>query len=146
MIAVDTNVLVYAHRKQLLQHETALAWVRYLAEGVLPWGIPVFCLGEFIRVVTHPRVMDPPSSLDQALNALEGLVESSSVRILCPGTGFFELFCTMLRDADARGNLAFDAQIAAVCLEQGASKLLTFDRDFKRFLGLEIMTPDEPPS
>ena len=59
MIAVDTNVMVYAHREQLPQHERALEWLTYLAEGRVPWAIPVFCIGEFVRVTTHPRVFDP---------------------------------------------------------------------------------------
>lgn len=63
MIAVDTNVLIYAHREEMPYHSQALAWLRHLAEGQEPWVTPVFCLGEFIRVVTHPRVFDPPTPL-----------------------------------------------------------------------------------
>lgn len=66
MIAVDSNILVYAHRKSLSRHGWALDWIKHLAEGNVPWGLPVFCLGEFARIVTHPRVLDPPSTLDQA--------------------------------------------------------------------------------
>ncbi|MFQ5680378.1 MAG: TA system VapC family ribonuclease toxin, partial [Gemmatimonadota bacterium] len=135
MIAVDTNVLVHAHRAGLPGHERALAWLRHLAEGKEPWGIPVFCLGEFVRVTTHPRVLDPPSTLEEALAALEGLLESPTVRVLGPGPSYPELFAEAVRAGDARGNLAFDAQIHAVCREQGASRLLTLDRDFARFPG-----------
>jgi predicted nucleic acid-binding protein len=37
--------------------------------------------------------------------------------------------------AEASGNLTFDAQIVALCREAGASPLLTKDRDFDRFPG-----------
>jgi toxin-antitoxin system PIN domain toxin len=145
MIAVDTNVLVYAHRDHLSQHGRALEWLTYLAEGHLPWAIPVFCLGEFVRVVTHTRIFDPPSSLKQALSALEGLLQSPTLRLLNPGPRYPALFDEMVRAADTRGNLVFDAQIAAVCQEQGVSKLLTLDRDFARCPRIEILTLDASP-
>ncbi len=145
MIAVDTNILVSAHRSGTEHHEPALAWVRHLAEGRRPWGLPVFCVGEFVRVVTHPRVLDPPSTLDQAIGALEGLLASPTLRLLEPGPAFLELYFEALRAGDARGNLAFDAQIAALCLEHGADRLLTLDRDFARFPGLELLSVQEAP-
>jgi len=135
VIAVDTNVLIYAHREELPQHRQALAWLRHLAEGPVPWALPVFCLGEFIRVVTHPRIFDPPSPLDLALAALDTLLQSPTLRVLFPGPRYAAFFCQCVLEADARGNLAFDAQIAAVCKEQGASILLTLDRDLPAFLG-----------
>lgn len=139
MIAVDTNVLVTAHREDLPRHEVALARLLELATGDIPWGIPVFCLGEFVRVVTHTRLFDPPSTLEEAIECLEGLLECPTLRILSPGDRNPKLFGEALRVADARGNLAFDAQIAAVCREHGAGKLLTLDRDFARFPGLELI-------
>ena len=138
MIAVDTNILVQAHREELDRHAQALARLRKLAEGGVPWGLPVFCLGEFARLVTHPRVFSPPSTVDQALEALDALLRSPSVRVLVPGPRYPQLFADCLRTGDARGNLAFDAQIAAVCLEQGARELLTLDRDFSRFQELTL--------
>lgn len=121
---------MYAHRQQLAQHDRALRWLRLLAEGNLPWGIAVFCLGEFVRVVTHPRVLDPPSTIDEALRAIEGLLQSPTVRVLVPGPSFASRFHDAVRAGDAGGNLAFDAQIVAVCREQGAIEVLTMDRDF----------------
>jgi len=107
--------------------------------------MPVFCLGEFIRVVTHPRILDPPSTLEQAWAALQGLLQSPTSRVLNPGTEYPSLYFDALKAADARGNLAFDAQIAAVCRERGASRLLTLDRDFARFPDLRIVGLDEDP-
>ena len=136
MIAVDTNILVYAHREELPQHAAARARLTALAEGDAPWAIPVFCLGEFVRVVTHPRLFDPPHTLDEACAALDRILASPSLRILNPGERFWALLAHAVREADATGNLVFDAQLAAVCRENGVSVLLTEDRDFARFAGL----------
>ncbi len=139
-------MLVYAHRSGVQRHGAALMWLRHLAEGHAPWAIPVFCIGEFVRVVTHPRVLDPPSTLEQALNALRGLLASPMARVLSPGPRYLTLFEEAVRAADARGNLAFDAQIAAVCREGGVARLLTLDRDFARFPGLQVISLDESPA
>lgn len=138
MIAVDTNVLVYAHRAETVVHAVATRRLVELAEGTGLWGLPVFCAGEFIRVVTHRRVFNPPSTLDEAIQFLERVVAAPGCRILRPESGFFELLTAIVRKADARGNLAFDAQIAAVCRQHGVSSLLTNDRDFARFEGLRL--------
>lgn len=136
MIAVDTNILVYAHREELPQHTVARARLTVLAEGDAPWALPVFCLGEFLRVVTHPRLFDPPHTIDEACSALDRVLESPSVRLLNPGERFWALLAEAVREADATGNLVFDAQLAALCRENGVSALLTEDRDFDRFPGL----------
>jgi toxin-antitoxin system PIN domain toxin len=138
MIAVDTNVLVYAHREELPKHRAARRQLASLAEGRVRWGIPVFCLGEFLRVVTHRRLLDPPHTVAEATEALARLLESPSVTVLTPGPGFPELLLTAVREAHASGNLVFDAQIVAVCRETGVSTLLTEDRDFDRFRGFQV--------
>ena len=132
MIAVDTNVLVYAHREEYPNHTEAKAKIIGLALGAAPWGVPVFCLGEFVRVVTHRRVLSPPSSLEQATAFLDRLTESSSFRVLLPDVDYWGDLKSALAMANARGNLAFDAQIVALCVRHGAT-LLTADRDFARF-------------
>jgi len=104
-----------------------------LAEGHDLWGIPVFCLTEFVRVVTHPRLFDPPYGADEACEALERLLEAPTVRVLSPGSSFAARFAEAVREANAVGNLVFDAQIVAVCRDAGVTTLLTEDRDFARF-------------
>ncbi len=140
MIAVDTNILIYAHREELPQHRAARRRLTELAEGDALWAIPVFCLGEFVRVVTHTRIFDPPYTVDEACQALERVLASPTLRLLFPGPRFWPLFAQAAREADASGNLAFDAQIVALCREAGVGQLLTEDRDFARFTGLRTET------
>jgi hypothetical protein len=133
VIAVDTNILVFADRSELPKHRAALAALRKLAEGQDAWALPIFCLGEFVRVVSHPRLFDPPTPAGDAVAAVAALLESPSVRLLSPGRRYWGIFADLVRDGGVSGNLVFDAQIAAVCLEHGARTLLTDDRDFTRF-------------
>ena len=136
MIAVDTNVLVYAHRPELPQHEAAASRLVALGESPARWAIPVFCLGEFIRVITHPKLFNPPHSAREACEALSRLLASPSVTVLSPGVGYPELLAEAIREGNTVGNLVFGAQIVALCREHGVSRLLTEDRDFDRFRGL----------
>ena len=139
MIAVDTNVLVDAHRRESARHEVALRRLSEIAESDAPWGLPVFCLAEFVRVATHRRVFSPPSALADALEFLDQILESPSVRVLLPTPGFPAAFRQQCISAGVRGNLVFDAQIAAVCREHGVDQLLTADRDFARFATLKVV-------
>lgn len=138
MIAIDTNVLVYAHLEELPQHKEARARLNSLAEGQALWAIPVFCLTEFLRVVTHPRIFQPPYSPDEACNAIQRVLESPSLRVLTPGDRFPGLLCEAITQARASGNLVFDAQIVAVCREAGVSVFLTADGDFARFTNFRV--------
>ena len=136
MIAVDTNVLVMAHRAESPQHAITLARLTSLANREVPWALPVFCIAEFVRVVTHRRVFDPPTDLTTALRFIEGLLEAPSARLLLPTDAYPREFARVSTDAKATGNLTFDAQIATVCAEHGVREIITADRDFARFDGL----------
>ncbi len=138
MIAVDTNVLVYAHRAETDLHDVALRKLTGLCENNAPWALPVSCLSEFFRVVTHPRVLNPPSRLDEALDFARSVTEAPSCRFLKPGIHYLDYFFSIMQDADARGNLVFDAQIVALCREHGVTRVLTNDRDFERFKDITV--------
>ena len=138
MIAIDSNVLIAAHRGEHPLHAVALTRLVETAEGDLPWALPIFCLGEFLRVVTHPRVFSPPSTLEVAIEFIEQLVRSPSMRLLGAGPGYWNHLCAAVMAAKATGNLVFDAQIAAVCIEHGIERILTEDRDFARFTQLHV--------
>ena len=84
-------------------------------------------------MVTHLRVFAPPSNLHTALDFIDRLLESPSVRLLLPGSTYPSTFRHVCEAAEIRGNLSFDAQIVAVCIEHGVHQLLTADRDFSRF-------------
>jgi len=142
VIAVDTNVLVYAHRAELPRHQAARRKLVELAEGPSRWALPVFCLGEFLRLVTHPKLFDPPFSATEACTAVENLTRSPSLAVLSPGPLYRQLLFEAIREANAVGNLVFDAQIVALCREAGVSSLLTEDRDFDRFPGFSTTRLD----
>jgi len=128
VIAVDTNMFIYAHGEEFPLHKKALKKIKELAEGWEPWSPPVFCLTEFLRIVTHPRLFYPPSDLRDALEVLNNLLKSPSLVLLRPGQNFWAFLNDIVMKADARGNLVFDAQIVTLCKEYGIRDLLSEDR------------------
>ena len=142
MIAVDTNVLIYAHRGETEFHDRAVSQLRFLAAGAERWALPVFCVTEFMRVVTHKRVFSPPSSIAQAAAFIEGMVAVPTCEVVRPGGAFIDRLLAAAHEADARGNLMFDVQIVALCREHGVDEVLTNDRDFERFDGLRVRRLD----
>lgn len=138
MIAVDTNILIYAHREDSPKHSVAKRCLGSLADSADVWGIPVFCLGEFVRVITHRRLFNSPHTASEAGDALAKLLSLNNVTVLMPSSNFPKLLAETVRKFDSVGNLVFDAQIAALCLDCKVSALVTEDRDFDRFRGLRI--------
>ncbi len=141
MIAVDTNILVYAHRAESAFHTQAFACVKSLAEGGQRWGIPVSCLHEFLAVVTNPRVFQPASSVDQALVQIDAWLASPQAQVLHSGSQHWNILSEIARKAKLQGGQFHDARIAAICLEHSVSVLWSADRDFGRFKALKTLNP-----
>ena len=96
MIAVDTNVLIYAHRGDSEWHAAAASTMKTLAEGRVPWSIPWPCIHEFVAIATHPRIYDPPSSIEQAISQVDAWLSSPSVVLLSEARGHWDLLKTNL--------------------------------------------------
>lgn len=141
MIALDTNILVYARREELPHHKKALEILTDLATGSEPWALPWPCIYEYLRVVTHPRVFHPPTDIDTALEDLDSLLNSPVLVLLGEGSSHQAHMQRVIKSGNASGNLVHDAHIAALLLEHGVSELLTLDRDFARFPGLRTRNP-----
>ena len=142
MTAVDTNLLVYAHRRESRHHQPASGIVRALAEGSLPWAIPWPSIYEFFSVVTNPRIWkDAASHPDQAWRQIDAWASSPTVALLAEPADFPEILARFVRRPRVRGPIVHDARIAAICVAHGVGELLTADRDFSLFPELTTRNP-----
>lgn len=141
MIAVDTNLLVYAHRTDSAWHGRASALVRALAEGGRPWAIPWPCLHEFFAVVTHPRIYAPASTPAEAVAQLQAWAESPMLVLLSEGPAHLDRLAELLVRGRVVGARVHDARVAALCLAHGVRELWSADRDFSRFPALRTRNP-----
>jgi uncharacterized protein len=141
LIAVDTNLLVYAHRTDSEWHEQAAARVRELAEARSPWALPWPCIHEFLAIATHPRIWDPPTPTEAALDQVEAWLESPSLVLLAEGPEHWNELRGQIEAGRITGPRVHDARIAALCLAHGVRELWTADRDFSRFPSLATSNP-----
>jgi toxin-antitoxin system PIN domain toxin len=141
VIAVDTNVLVYAHREDSPWHEAAYAQILRLAEGQAAWAIPWPCIHEFLAIVTHPRIYAPPSPLEVAIDQADAWLESPSLVLLGESETHWLELRGMLQAGRVAGPMVHDARVAALCRQHGVRELWSADRDFGRFPGLKVKNP-----
>ena len=141
MIAIDTNLLVYAHRPEMPFQER----VRQVMAGAVgdpePVAVPWPCVHEFLAVVSNPRIFQDPTPMDLALDAIRRLLNSLSGGLLAEGEGYLEAFERIARPAHLQGAVVHDARIAALCLYHGVRVLWSADRDFSRFPKLAVANP-----
>ncbi len=142
MVAVDTNVLVYAHRREAAEHAVAREVIGVLAAGGEPWAIPWPCVYEFFSIVTNPRIWRAAASTpEQAWAQLAAWLAAPSLRLLAEPEGFAAILAAFARRPRVRGPIIHDARVAAICVAHGVSELVTRDRDFSLFPELEVKNP-----
>lgn len=141
MIAVDTNILVYAHRKESPFHHRARQVMIELAEGRVAWAIPWTCLHEFVGLVTHSRIFVPATPLSVAVEQVDIWLGSPSLSLLGENEGHWNALKGCVTAAKVTGPMIHDARIAAICVSHGVRELWTADRDFSRFRGLAVRNP-----
>jgi uncharacterized protein len=142
VIAVDTNILVYAHRADSSWHGEAQATVAALAAGPGRWAIPWPCLHEFLAIVTHPRIYAPPTTLARAIDQVEAWLEAPNLMLLAEdGSGYWPELRAVLAPGKIAGPKVHDARIVALCRQHGVAELLSADRDFSRFPGFAARNP-----
>ena len=141
MTALDTNILVYAHRVDSPWHVPAANCLKELAEGNVPWAIAWPCVHEFLSVVTHPRIFKPPTPLAVALADLETWFESPTLCLIGEPPTYWPHLRQLLEAGQVAGPAVHDARIAAICRSHGVSVLLSADRDFTRLPGVQVRNP-----
>ena len=140
MIAIDTNLLVYAHREGLREHRAARRAIEEAANRSRGWGIPLPCLAELWSVVTHPAAALRPSRPEEVRDFLAALAEAGAI-VLLPGSSFGDRLLRLAQDLGVVGNGIFDLQIGLTALDAGATEIWTHDRRFKGIPGLPAFDP-----
>lgn len=140
MFLMDVNVLVYAHREDTPDHLAYREWLESTINGNAAYGYSELVLSGFIRVATHPKVFEMPSTLSSALCFANQLRDSHHAVCIAPGTSHWTIFMHCLEQSNAKGNDIPDAHHAALAMEWNC-EWVTTDKGFKRFKGLKVRHP-----
>jgi toxin-antitoxin system PIN domain toxin len=141
MIALDTNVLVYAHREGAPEHARARVAVLAALDSSDGWGICLPTVSEFWSIVTHPKMPGGPSSPSVAARFFHSLITDGHGNIWSPGPGFGQRLMGWAVELGIRGKRMFDLQIAVIALEYGVREIWTHDRTFQSVPGVKVRDP-----
>lgn len=140
MILIDVNVLVYAHRADTPNHIAYRQWLESIINSDQAYGAADLVLSGFLRIVTHPRVFNPPSGMAQAMAFVAEVRDQPNCVIISPGERHWSIFMRLCQQPGIIGNLIPDAYLAALAIESG-SEWITTDKDFGQFPGLKWRHP-----
>lgn len=141
MIAIDTNLLIYAHRTALPEHRGAREAIERASRDPRGWGIALPSIAEFWSVVTHPGSSGRPSTPVQARGFFRELIIEAGAKLWMPHEGFWERLLELARELGVAGPRIFDLQIALTAVENGAVEIWTHDSRFLAFPGLRVQDP-----
>ena len=142
MILLDVNVVLAAHRGDHPHHDAVRPWFDELLARKQPFAVPDVAWAAFIRIATNRRIFTVPTPIEDAFAFLHAVRAQPGHVAIAPGADHLALFEQVCRESGASGDLAADAYLAALAIEQGAA-LVSFDRDFARFERLQWRPPGE---
>jgi uncharacterized protein len=141
MRLADTNVLIYAHRRDSERHDEYRAWIQAMIDGPEPYAVSDFALTGLVRVVTSRKIYrDAAATIDEALAFADQIRNQPHAQVISPGPRFWDIFARLCRQANARAKLVPGAYLAALAIEHGCEFVST-DKDFRRFPGLRWRHP-----
>ena len=143
MILIDANLLLYAYDSSSTHHQSARRWLEQVFGGYEPVSLAWATVLAFLRISTNPRLQQHVFTLPEAISIVEEWLTQPNFSLLSPGDRHWRILADLLPEAQARGPLVMDADLAALAIEHGAT-LYSNDRDFSRFAGLKHVNPLVP--
>jgi hypothetical protein len=140
VIVIDTNLLVYAHRRRVDEHERAKDAIERASRSGIGWGFALPSVLEFWAVVTHPDAVGRPSTSSEAGRYISSLT-AAGARLLSDRVGSAARVLRAASELRVAGARIFDLQIALIARDHGATEIWTHDRGFIRLPGLAVVDP-----
>lgn len=140
MILPDVNLLLYAHNSAAVQHVAAREWWEVQLNGTEPVALCWVAINGFLRISTHPRILEKPLKSKEAVGCVEDWIAQLNVLIIEPGSKFQSIYFDSIKRLGTAGNLTTDAYLASLAIEHQAV-LQSNDADFAQFSGLRWKNP-----
>ena len=101
MYLMDVNVLVYAHRTDAANHSAYRQWLESVVNAPASFGYSELVLSGFLRIVTHPKVFEVPSTLLSAIRFTEQIRTLPNAVCLAPGSMHWQIFMGFMEQINA---------------------------------------------
>jgi len=140
---LDANILLYASDEESPLYERSLEIVTRAARG--PEIVYIFwpTILAYLRIATHPAVFRRPLTVAEATGNIESLITRAHIQTPGEQDRFWGRYRDVVADAGPTGNQVPDAHLVSLMLENGVRSILTHDRDFRLFRGIEVRDPFE---
>jgi toxin-antitoxin system PIN domain toxin len=140
VIAVDTNVLLYAVNSAVDRHRDARSWLDGTLSGGGTVGFSWIVLLAFLRLSTKAGLFPHPLPVDGAMDRVRAWLSQPSSVVLHPTARHLDVLARLVSATGTGGNLTNDAHLAALSIEHRAT-VVTYDHDFGRFPGVAWREP-----
>jgi hypothetical protein len=137
---LDLNILLYAVNADAVHHQAAKRWLETAMSEDEPVGIAWVVVLGFLRIVTNPRILPAPLTVEQATSVIDALLVHQTTRLVVPGEDHWRILKSLVTESGTAGNLTTDAHLAALAIEHGAT-LCSTDTDFQRFRHVRWINP-----
>jgi predicted nucleic acid-binding protein len=141
VIALDTNLLIYAHRENTPEHPKARKAILEALNHADGWGICLPTIAEFWSIVTRSGHPGGASSATTVNHFFHYLLTEGHGHVWTPGPGFGERLMRWAAALKVRGLRIFDLQIALIAFEHGAREIWTHDHSFISVPAVKVRDP-----
>jgi len=142
VLAVDTNVLLYAANSTSQFHASCREWLDRQRRQPGGWYITWPIAYEFLRVSTHPRILPRPWTVPAAWGFITGLLTSPGLDVLIPTPRHADVAGEVFKELrHLAGNILHHTHTAILMREHGIKQICTRDTDFHRFPFLQVIDP-----
>lgn len=139
---VDANVLVYAVDEEARQHARAKSFLEEHLNGDRRIGLPWQSLSAFLRIATHPRIMNAPLTGAAAAGFVSDWLAAPVAWVPDVTAKTWPILADLIVAHDVAGNLVPDAQLAAIAIQHGVP-VVSGDADFALFPEVVWLNPFE---
>jgi len=144
MLAIDTNIIIYAHNVGSAFHAKTSAFVKKVVaerdkQGHHTVGVPAQVYAEFINVITR-QTIENPLSLAEAIVVVEKYIKAG-VPIIHAQPTQLQTFLELAKSVTTRKK-TFDIFLAATLKDNEIEGLYTVNTDdFQSFPFLKVVNP-----
>jgi len=141
MISVDTNILLAAFRTLADEHKVAKETLNSLLSQTEQVAFTDIVINEFFANVTNSKLSIPYTTIKIASQQIENWLSAPCAKIIRGKPGNFDTFIRLCAETGRTGQQIYDAQIAAICIDNGVTEFITNDLGFEDFTELRIRNP-----
>ncbi len=139
---IDTNVLIYSFDQTSQFHKPSYDFIAQSLTGELNLYISHQNLLEFTAVVTNPKRVAHPLSIEEAFQKIA--IYQTSFSVICPQSETFFTYNRLISKYPTFRERIFDIYLVATAIDNNVRQICTWNkRDFEKINEIRVKDPKE---